>query len=353
MIRLYTDLSQYQRSHRGNLADILRPLINTRNVEQNRVIYGSIVDQYALVDQVAQADWAVLLYNWNYYHQSKRLGEAHQFIRQAQMAGKPVLTWVGGDFGARVPEPQVWVFGAAGYRSRAGSKRFGTPVFIRDPLREQGYAGIEPHPKPAKPRIGFCGYARTTALKTLAFMLNTLVRNTASALHLSGAEPQTLYPPPVYLRQRILEKLSHSPRVETDFIQNTRYQAGARTALDQQEARRRFFNNIRDTDYTLCVRGSGNFSVRLYETLAMGRIPILVDTDCLLPYADDPRWKTCCVYVRQEQIDQVDEMVSAFHNRLTEHDFIEVQQQARQFWEERLCMEGFFNHFAEHFQHAL
>jgi hypothetical protein len=351
-ITLFTDLPQYQQTQRVDLADLLRPLINSRSLEQNRAIYGCMVDQYALSDQLEQADWAVLLYHWNYYHQSHQLGTAQRFIQKAHEAGKPVLTWVGGDFGARVLDPEAWVFGAAGYQSRAGSRRFGTPVFIRDPLREHGFEHIQPLAKPPKPLIGFCGYARTTPFKAAAFTLTTLRRNLLSALHLTGDEPQAFCPPPVLLRQRLLERLSCSPLVETDFIQNTQYQAGARTAQSKAEAQARFFHNIRSTAYTLCVRGSGNFSVRLYETLAMGRIPILVDTDCLLPYASHPGWKTCCVYVPQAETARIAEIVAAFHDRLSADDFIALQYQARRFWEERLSLEGFFTHFPEHFYGA-
>ena len=80
----------------------------------------------------------------------------------------------------------------------------------------------------------------------------------------------------------------------------------------------------------------------------MGRIPILVDTDCLLPYADDLGWRECCVYVRWAEVDQIAEKVQAFHDRLSEGAFVEIQYRARRFWEERLSFNGFFTHFPEH-----
>ena len=154
------------------------------------------------------------------------------------------------------------------------------------------------------------------------------------------------------LRQRVLELLRQSPHMETDFIPRTQYKAGAQTPEQEAQSRREFFENIRDTDYTVCVRGGGNFSVRLYETLAMGRIPILVDTDSLLPYADDRRWRECCVYVRQDELPHIAEKVLAFHAALSEEAFLETQRQARRFWEERLSFNGFFTHFPEQFAPA-
>jgi Exostosin family len=343
VIRIYTDSPQYSKEHRSYLADLLRPLINRRTIEQNRAIYGAVVDQYILVDSIDKADWAVLPLAWNYYHYFGKIPQALAFIEQARKAGKPVLTWVLGDYGARVPAADVWIFGAAGDRRRAPSYRFGLPVFIRDPLPKYGSNTIAPRPKGMKARIGFCGYSRISPTKAAGFALRTLFRNTAFALRLTSDEPQDLYPA-VLLRQRILGQLRKSLQVETDFIQRSQYKAGASTPEMKQQTHREFFENIRNTDYTVCIRGGGNFSTRLYQTLAMGRIPILVDTDCLLPFANDPRWQECCVYVSRNEVDQIAEKVRVFHDGLSESAFLETQHQARRFWEENLSFEGFFTH---------
>jgi hypothetical protein len=184
-------------------------------------------------------------------------------------------------------------------------------------------------------------------IKSTGFMVRSLIRNAASSLHLSGDELQDIYPA-VLLRRQILEALARSPQVETDFIQRTKYQADAHTAEMKLKVRQEYLENILHTDYTVCVRGGGNFSVRLYETLAMGRIPILVDTDCLLPFAGDPRWRECCVFIEQHEIPQIAEKVAKFHDRLTANDFVRLQHEARRFWEERLSFNGFFTHFSEH-----
>ena len=45
-------------------------------------------------------------------------------------------------------------------------------------------------------------------------------------------------------------------------------------------------NRANKSLFTFCYRGAGNFSYRFYETLMMGRIPILVNTDCVFPFED-------------------------------------------------------------------
>ena len=57
----------------------------------------------------------------------------------------------------------------------------------------------------------------------------------------------------------------------------------------QLQARTGYVENLVASDYVLCARGAGNFSYRLYETLSCGRIPVFVDTDCVLPHEDVDR----------------------------------------------------------------
>lgn len=103
------------------------------------------------------------------------------------------------------------------------------------------------------------------------------------------------------------------------------------------------------SDYIVCLRGTGNFSARLYETLAMGRIPIFIDTDCILPYDRSINWKDYCVWVDANELSSLPEKVLEFHGNLSEADFLEHQKCCRALWEERLSFSGFFKHFPEHF----
>ena len=41
--------------------------------------------------------------------------------------------------------------------------------------------------------------------------------------------------------------------------------------------------HLKENTYIICARGSENYSFRLYETLNYGRIPVIVDTEMVLP----------------------------------------------------------------------
>ena len=77
----------------------------------------------------------------------------------------------------------------------------------------------------------------------------------------------------------------------------------------------------------MCQRG-GNFSYRFYETLSCGRIPVFVDTDCVLPADDLVDWQKICVWVDESELDEISDRVAGFHSALSPSDFTEMQATA-------------------------
>ena len=67
--------------------------------------------------------------------------------------------------------------------------------------------------------------------------------------------------------------------------------------LERKIARPGFVRNMKQSDYVLCARGAGNFSIRFYETLALGRIPLYIDTNAPLPFEDSIDWDRYLVRV--------------------------------------------------------
>jgi len=117
--------------------------------------------------------------------------------------------------------------------------------------------------------------------------------------------------------------------------------------------RREYVQNIVESDYVVCTRGAGNFSYRLYETLSCGRIPVFVDTDCVLPYDFLVDWREHCVWVEEDDLPQIGERVLEFHEGLGEKEFVELQHHCRRFWEQYISPEGFFSNFHRHFNGLL
>lgn len=95
----------------------------------------------------------------------------------------------------------------------------------------------------------------------------------------------------------------------------------------------KFFKNIKNNLYALCVRGGGNFSFRLGEVLMMGRIPILIDTDCILPFPDLIPYDTNFIRIPIEKIDDMVNIIEKYHESHTEEELIQIQKENRLIWE--------------------
>ena len=67
--------------------------------------------------------------------------------------------------------------------------------------------------------------------------------------------------------------------------------------------RQEYIDHLMRNDYILCPRGGGNYSHRVYETMAAGRIPVLIDTDLVMPFPDVIPWQEISVWVPLADID--------------------------------------------------
>jgi hypothetical protein len=260
------------------------------------------------------------------------------------------LIWQNSDFSVRFPKYRnVFLFQTSGYGSTRKPRQFSKPVFVGDPLRELDMPEIGLRRKSSRPVIGFCGQADYTLGHVLSSWLRFGSFNIKSCLGLTPYELLSLRPLSTQLRWQVLGQLEKEPTLQTNFIKRKKYKAGARTSDEIKTSRREFWNNMLESDYVICVRGTGNFSARLYETLAMGRIPIFVNTDCMLPWEKEIAWKELCIWVDVNELEQLSQKVLDFHNGLSEDDFVEHQKRCRRTWQERLSFSGFFQHFPEYF----
>ena len=102
-----------------------------------------------------------------------------------------------------------------------------------------------------------------------------------------------------------------------------------------------FITNLRESDYALCVKGDENASFRFYEALSMGRIPLLLDTECVLPLQDIIDYRSFCVIVDWRDADRIGEKLLAFHEQVSAEEFEAMQRRAREAFVEYLRMDSF------------
>lgn len=281
-----------------------------------------------------RAEVAVLPADWGEYAGFPDLrAAALAYAERMRSAGRPLVAFFVGDSTEPLPLPGAHVYRTSLLRSRRGEREHVLPPFARDVADD---LGRPPPPREWRPRpvVGFCGYAPDVGARgRLRAIARRLLRRPAH---------------PGSARTEACRLLGRSPALETRFVFRPAYWAGAVAAdggLDygvMRAAREEFVRNLLDSDYVLAVRGGGNFSVRLYEALSCGRIPVFVDTDSVLPWEDTIDWRSLCVWVDRSELPEIAARVAAVHAELGPDGFLERQEECRRAFVEWLTPEAFF-----------
>jgi len=304
-----------------------------------------------LVDDPADADLSALPALWSAYRGPARRAALALLDREA-VAGRRVVVWVDGDQEIDLDHPAAILFeqGPEAARPRRHAIVHAWPVLIHDHLANLYDGEPAPRSKAERPQVGFCGQAAAT-LSGHARLLAGKARSHLA--HRLGRTDRLAAPWPSHLRlrRRALAALADDDRVDTDFVIRDRYRAGVRSLAERADRTHptasAFFDNIRANAYTLCVRGGGNFSTRLYETLCLGRIPVIVDTGLVLPRIGGDAWDELAVVVPADGLEDLADRLVAHHAGLDDEAFLDAQRRCRALWLDRLSVDGFFAHLPE------
>ncbi|MBE7382487.1 MAG: exostosin family protein [Leptolyngbya sp. SIO1E4] len=303
---------------------------------------------------IEEADFAVMPPNWRTIRgdswRSKINQNAEhlgiQFSQVVKRANKPLIVFFSGDCSDEdIPMKDAIVFRQSAYCSRFKANDFSLPAFCEDAIEFYFDNQLPVRHKQEKPIVGFCGFLRSDSFKrkiqtALYYVITLVTRGRVGVSPYKGE----------ILRSNAIELLSKSHSVETNFLIRRSQVFFENSNLEyKQKVRSEFVQNIIGSDYVLCCRGSGNYSIRLYETLACGRIPIFIDTDCVLPYDFAIDWKKYCVWIDENDLPNIAEKIADFHEKLSAEEFIDLQYNCRKLWKEWLSPEGFYSNLYRHF----
>ena len=267
-------------------------------------------------------------------------------------AGIPLLIFNLDDLEPRLPFRNAVLFHPGPTRSfrRRHPLTFAIPSFTREHVEEFGEAGPYPLPNALDvPTVGFCGLARNPSPRAYASMTVRNVR--LHAYHgLTPAGRVLRYKArgnsPLF-RGAILRRLAASPLLKTRFL----YRDGTMSFAASDEARtrmrREFVDNMLNSEYAVCIRGNGNFSIRFYEALAAGRIPLHISTDDVLPYDFSVDWTKHIISVAADDIDSAPQLVFDHHFVSSHEDRVIRAKKNNELWRARMTSRGFLDHFHE------
>lgn len=352
-MKLYYVKEHYDNKHRRHLFPLLKPFFKPESFTdaERKSIYSISENDVTFVDTIEASDMVILTMSWLYYKVTDQTHKAIAFIEEANQLNKQVMLSMPSDFGVNIPKHlDVIVIREQGYRSKLSEAHQCVPVLIPDPLKKH-YQTTQVFNRRyhTKPTIGFCGQADGSTYETLNELFKIAVRNALYYLNIRFKTPHQLIATK-HLRYKLVNIMQKSPKINANFIIRKKHRAGVEflKTKDTHKSTTEFFDNIKNSDYVLCVRGVGNFSVRLYETLAMGRIPVFVNTDCMLPHDTYYNWKNHMVWIAYKDRDKIADKVAEFHANLNESSLNHMFAENRKLWENKLQLKSYFQTLFQH-----
>ena len=137
------------------------------------------------------------------------------------------------------------------------------------------------------------------------------------------------------IRQKLLMFVNQKPGV---FLQVFEWQENISPERSQN-----FKNVTQNSMFTLCPRGYGATSYRLYESIQLGSIPVYVSDKHLLPWSDEIDWNDFCVIIKPHQIEEIFDMTLGMQNKR----FKEMQSNLIGMWEKHFSIEASCMHIAK------
>lgn len=137
------------------------------------------------------------------------------------------------------------------------------------------------------------------------------------------------------LRKTIIDIFNNS-ELNTNFIIRDNFWGGD---IWGNNVRKEYIDNTLNSDIIICLRGAGNFSYRFYETLCLGRIPLVIDTDIVLPFEEFISYNDKIIKIQQEEINNIIQEIISFWNKIENYELL--QHNLSLFWEDNLSPIGF------------
>lgn len=312
---------------------------------------ASAADWYEPVDHLEQADFAVLPSNLKYYKKYNQLGLIDEMLNECKKGGKKLVIFFKGDSDEEVEldEEHCIIFRTSFYKSTKRANEFAMPVWSGDLVDIYNGGVFEPKAIQGKFRFGFCGQT----LPAIGFpgLVWRMAKYKLSLLaHIQGLMSARKFGKRwfSFLRADSLRILNQENSFQCDFVERSGYLGGAwirKGSFDlarYQGAREDYIENLKRNDFFPCVRGGGNYSLRIYEVLCLGKIPVLIDTDSVLPFPNQIDWSSHLIIVPSEKLFRISKLLSSELRDLNNDKFKAWQARNRALWLNYLSPDGFF-----------
>lgn len=265
----------------------------------------------------------------------------YQAAQSAQTYRKPLIIDATSDSDVLLDIPWANILRNGLYKSLKKSFETECPYWSNERTK-RGLDSLDVSPKGKKPVIGFCG--TTSSRGKLANLSKFIVPDAVTRLVLSQGklsrrlDPRIIEGMSLQLRETAMKILAIDSRLEVCFdVTNNRQSYYVRNESNKIALENLFINNTDKSDYVLCVRGGGNFSGRFYMALNAGRIPVVIDTDGVIPYEEQLH----LIKVPVNSLNKLPEVIAEHFATTTEQELQEMKQENRLIYHQLLSPEKF------------
>jgi hypothetical protein len=154
---------------------------------------------------------------------------------------------------------------------------------------------------------------------------------------------------PSKYRMPLIEKVNKHPAIQSNFILREQFWGGNPHGKNIVND---FNNNIKNSHFVICNRGNGNFSMRFYQTLAFGRIPLLLNTNMKLPFEKYIDYKELIIIGNTED-EIIEKLLDCWKNK----DILEIQKKCasvfKEFFNEQQFAVHLYNEIQDRFSVSL
>jgi hypothetical protein len=133
-----------------------------------------------------------------------------------------------------------------------------------------------------------------------------------------------------------IKKFKRDSRFISNFILRQGFWGGKPNDVDYKNE---YIDNIKQSHFSICNRGRGNFTIRLYQVLSLGRIPVLIDSDMMFPFENEIDWNQ--ISVRSKSQNQLIEKTFLFWESKGEKEMGESQLLSKDVYENYFSPHGF------------
>lgn len=129
------------------------------------------------------------------------------------------------------------------------------------------------------------------------------------------------------LRARMLAALTRPDRTDR-LVRQTGSMWDRMFSNGPDPEKTRYADDLAACKFILCPRGNGLSSIRIYETMQTGRVPVILSDNLVLPQCID--WSRCAVRVAERNLARIPQILAE-----QEADWPQLARSARKQWEDR------------------